>query len=506
MNTALLLCGCLLGAAQPAPVATPEDSVVKLLVTVRYPNPLKPWLRGAPADVLGSGTIIDGRRILTNAHLVQYATEVQIQPRRGGGKVDARVEFLAPEMDLALLSVRQEGFFDRHPALPRSQKLPRVQDNVAVYGFPVGGNDLAVTRGVVSRIEVASFGQQGHGLTVQVSAAVNPGNSGGPAVVGGKMVGVVYSRLSEQQNIGYILPNAEIDLFLEDVKDGHYDGKPTDTAGTTYQRGENRALRRFLKLDDEARGLLVVPPRRPPAGYPFQEFDFLTKIGPHDIDNDGMIQLPDDLRVSFLSVVGRLAKNGAVPVTLIRKGQRLEASLPVSNVDNRLIRNLRGENPSYFIHGPLVFSPAKLEPVALYSRFRPDLEGVQSPLYTRMTDRVQFPGEELVVVASPLFAHKIARGYDEPMGQVVKEVNGTRVRNLRHLVELLRDSTEEYLVFRFAETGSESLVFRREELNQVTAEILEDNGISPIRRGSEEFMKVWEQPGSGKTPPGQPGK
>jgi hypothetical protein len=110
------------------------------------------------------------------------------------------------------------------------------------------------------------------------------------------------------------------------------------------------------------------------------------------------------------------------------------------------------------------------------------------------------------VVASPLFAHKITRGYDEPMGQVVKEVNGTRVKNLRHLVELLRDSTEEYLVFRFAETGSESLVFRREELNQVTAEILEDNGISPSRRGSEEFMKVWEQPGSGKTPLGQPGK
>jgi hypothetical protein len=103
-----------------------------------------------------------------------------------------------------------------------------------------------------------------------------------------------------------------------------------------------------------------------------------------------------------------------------------------------------------------------------------------------------------VVVTSPLFAHKIAKGYEDPVGQVVTEVNGIRVKNLKHLVEVLRDCSAEYLTFRFAEQGSEVLVFQREELNKVTDEILDDNGISPARRGSEDVLAVWKGANKGR--------
>jgi S1-C subfamily serine protease len=467
--------------------------VVKVFATLRHPNPLKPWTNGAPVEVFGTGTVIEGKQILTNAHLVLYATDVQIQPRRGGAKVEAKVEVLAPEMDLALLSIKDPKFLQKLAPLARTKKLPKIQDNVAVYGFPVGGNDLAVTKGVVSRIGFGRYSQQGMGLIVQVSAAINSGNSGGPALVVDHMIGLVFSRLLEGENIGYLIPNEEINLFLLGIKDGCYRGKPAETAGTEFRRCENKTLRRFLKLSDDMTGVLVIPPRQRPAQYPFQEFDVLTRIGPHEIDNEGMVQLPDDLRVSFYSLVAKLAKGNAVPVTLIRKGQRVEASLPVSAEDNRLVRDYLGEKPSYFIHGPLVFSPAKVDALPLYARLRPELDAVESPLVTRLTDRVRFPGEELVVVTCPLFHHKIAKGYDDPVGQVVLEVNGTRVRNLKHLVGILRDCTDEYLAFRFAERGSEVLVFRREEMNQATDEILEDNGISPARRGSPDVLKVWKE-------------
>jgi hypothetical protein len=114
----------------------------------------------------------------------------------------------------------------------------------------------------------------------------------------------------------------------------------------------------------------------------------------------------------------------------------------------------------------------------------------------RRLDRVQFPGEELVLVAGPMFAHKIAKGYGDPVGQVVKEVNGVPVKNLRHLVELLRDATGEYLTFRFAEEGAELLVFNRAEMDKATAEVLEDNGIAPGRRCSEDMLRVWKTKGS----------
>jgi S1-C subfamily serine protease len=454
---------------------------------------LKPWTNGNPMAVLGSGTIIEGKRILTNAHLVLYATEVQIQPRHGGDKIEAKVEMVAPDIDLALLSIKEAKFFDAYPALARAGKLPKVQDNVAVHGYPVGGNDQAVTKGVVSRIEFGGYYNHGHCLLVQVSAAINPGNSGGPAVVDKKMIGIVLSRMEEQQNIGYVIPNEEIDFFLEHIKDGRYDGKPMDTVDVRFQSSENKALRKFLNLDDSAKGLLAIPPHQRPANYPFQEFDLLTKVGPYDIDNEGMVRLADNLRVGFPIVFAKLVKDNVVPMTLVRNGKLIRTSLPVSKVDNRLIRAYQGERPAYFIHGPLVLSPAKADAIGWYARIRPELQTMQSPLLGRLTDREEFPGEELVVVTSTLFDHEISKGYGEALGQVVTEVNGTKVRNLKHLVEILRDCTDEYLTFRFAERGSEVLVFGRDAMIKATEDILAVNGIRANRRGSEDMIKVWEQ-------------
>src|SRR5262249_35830536 len=161
----------------------------------------------------------------------------------------------------------------------------------------------------------------------------------------------------------------------------------------------------------------------------------------------------------------------------------------VSNVDNALLRSFQGEKPSYFIHGPLVFSPAMADAVPWYSRMRPELRAMQSPLLSRYNDRVRFPGEEVVVVTSPMFTHKIANSYDDRVGQVVQSVNGTAIKNLAHLIEVLRDCTDEYLKFRFAEQGAEVLVFKAAEMSAATDEILEDNGIAPRRRGSPDALK-----------------
>jgi hypothetical protein len=149
-----------------------------------------------------------------------------------------------------------------------------------------------------------------------------------------------------------------------------------------------------------------------------------AKIGTYEINNDGMVRLENDTRVPLLTLVPRLARDRAVPLTVLRGGKEVAVSLPVTTRDNRLIRDYEGEKPSYFIHGPLVFSPVKTEAVSLYFRMNPALYGSNSPLVTRRFDRVRFPGEELVVVTRTMFDHKIAKGYDDPAGRVVKEVNG----------------------------------------------------------------------------------
>ena len=350
-----------------------------------------------------------------------------------------------------------------------------------------------MTRGVVSRVDHGFQYGRSTGTILQVSAALNPGNSGGPAVVDGRMVGLAFSRLSDAENIGYVIPNEEIDTFLEDAKDGRYDGKPVEAASTDFQRLENPSLRRRLRLDKGVQGVLVHPPRRPPKDYPLKDFDIITRIGDHAIDNEGMVRLGGEHRVPFLSLVPRLARDNAVPLAVLRGGRPVRVAFPVTYQDNRLVPEFQGETPDYFIHGPLVFAPAKSEAVSLYGRLNPLLYAGNSPLVARRFDRVRFPGEQLVVVTAPLFRHKIAQGYDDPVGKVVQSVNGVEVKNLGHLVELLRDGTDEFLTFRFADEWSEVLVFDRKEMDRVTAEVLEENGIAPSRRGSPDMLRAWNK-------------
>src|SRR5206468_2368400 len=88
-----------------------------------------------------------------------------------------------------------ESFFEKRGALPFAEALPRVKDNINVYGYPTGGSELSVTQGIVSRIEYTDYYYQTSGLRIQVDAALNFGNSGGPAVSDGKLVGLVFSLI-----------------------------------------------------------------------------------------------------------------------------------------------------------------------------------------------------------------------------------------------------------------------------------------------------------------------
>src|SRR5215475_11275110 len=209
-------------AAVPANV---ENAVVKVFSTLRYPDPFKPWAKQSPAEVTASGVVIEGKRILTNAHVVLYSSQVQIQANQAGDKLSATVVAVAPGIDLAVLKLDDESFFKTHAPINRAQGLPDIKDPVLAYGYPTGGNALSITKGIISRIEFVPYNYPVSGLRIQIDAAINPGNSGGPAIAADRMIGLAFSHLDQAQNIGYIIPNEEIDLFLKDIEDGHYDGK-----------------------------------------------------------------------------------------------------------------------------------------------------------------------------------------------------------------------------------------------------------------------------------------
>jgi S1-C subfamily serine protease len=492
--TAILCLAAAYAAPTPAADASPalENSVVKIFSTMRYPDPFKPWTKQAPSEATASGVVIEGKRILTNAHAVLYASQVQVQANAAGDKVSATVLAIAPGIDLAVLQLDDPSFFDSHPPVARASKLPQIKDPVLAYGFPAGGSSLSITKGIVSRIEFATYNYPVSGLRIQIDAAINPGNSGGPAIAGDKMIGLAFSRLGgDTQNIGYIIPNEEVELFLKDIASGHYVGKPA--MYDDLQTLENPALREFLKLDKSVEGMVVHRPDKTDASYPLKEWDVISRIGDTPIDNQGMVKIDKDLRVNFAYMIQRVAKDDKLPLTVVRAGKPLKIELPVSSNRPTLAPDLHGEYPSYFVYGPMVFSRATRQFLQAFennANLLRILGFVKSPLVTRAFDPPSDDLEELVLISSPFFPHKLTNGYSNPTGAVVSSINGTSVKSLKHLVEILRDLKDPFVTIEFGSKSGEALVFSRTAIMGATDDILTDNGVRA--QGSPDMMSVWQ--------------
>ena len=201
--------------------------------------------------------------------MVTYASQLFVESNQSSDKLPARSRRSARASTWPCSSSRTSRSSTSGRRCARTEALPEVKETVLVYGYPQGGSTLSITKGIVSRIECTGYGEDAAGLRVQVDAAINPGNSGGPALVNGKMVGLIFSKLTQADNIGYIIPSEEIDLFLKDVADGRYDGKPA--MHEPLQTLENDALRGFLRLDKKTQGMVVHDPEPRRSQRPAQD-------------------------------------------------------------------------------------------------------------------------------------------------------------------------------------------------------------------------------------------
>jgi S1-C subfamily serine protease len=195
--------------------------------------------------------------ILTNAHVVKDAVLIHVI-RVGSTKLE-RAELVehavSTDLDLALLSIKVKGFWEQATPLELSPKLPSLFSDVMVVGFPSGGKQVCVTKGVVSRVTTQLFAVDGFPspsqLAVQIDAAINPGNSGGPALnpVGNTCYGVAAMKMSSvgADNIGYIIPSLTVLTFLSDIYEhGKFCG--VIDPGFHYANIENETLRKRHQL------------------------------------------------------------------------------------------------------------------------------------------------------------------------------------------------------------------------------------------------------------------
>src|SRR5260370_7399197 len=118
---------------------------------------------------------------------------MSVQRENDPRQYSGQVKFIAHDCDLAIVTISDPNFFKTMQPLHLGP-LPTIQSGVDVYGYPIGGERLSVTQGIVSRIDFESYSHSGADshLAVQIDAAINPGNSGGPVLQNGKLVGIPF--------------------------------------------------------------------------------------------------------------------------------------------------------------------------------------------------------------------------------------------------------------------------------------------------------------------------
>lgn len=458
------------------------DSVVKLYCVHTEPNYSLPWQRKRQFTSTSSAFAIPGRRILTNAHSVEYNTQVKVKKRGDDTRFLAKVLAISVECDIALLTVVDENFWeDLHPL--DFGPLPHLQDQVAVVGYPIGGDTISITSGIVSRVEVTSYT---HGaselLAIQIDAAINSGNSGGPVFNSrGQCCGIAFQSLvgDDAENIGYVIPPPVIQHFLEDFKrNGEIAGFPV--LGIQWQRLESPSLRASLAMEAQTTGVLVA--KTAPvsdAHSKLQRGDVIMSFEGVKVSNNGTVPFRSGERINFSYLVSQHYVGDVVRLTVLRQKEKMEVEVTLSTPSLLVPVHIGGKMPPYLIVAGLVFTPL-CEPY-LRSEYG---EHYYTDSPVKLLDAMlhQFPTDatEEVVILSQVLACDATVGYEEVRNTRLFKVNGEKVHNLRHLADLV-DGVKGDPFLRLESEYDEVIVLEMSKVAQATAETLETHAIPADR-------------------------
>jgi len=452
-------------------------AVVKVLCVSDAPDYDQPWQTDGPTNSVGSGVIVDtsrGLRVLTNAHCV--ANHVFVEVRRYGKarKVVANVEAIGHECDLALLEVDDESFFGNTAPIAIGA-LPHLGDRVSVCGYPIGGERLSITEGIVSRIDLVCYAQSNRELlAVQIDAAINAGNSGGPVLKDGRLVGVAFQALDEGEQIGYMIAPPVVEHFLKDLEDGTSDGFPA--LGVTTQQLESSTHRRFLGLtEDQPGGVLV---RRVAhsgsADGVLEPDDVLLAVDNEPVSADGTVELRRGELVHYRYFVSRRHVGERIPVTVWRQRQEVTCVLDLKPPAYLVAEERYDVRPSYYIVGGLLFAPLTRDFLKTWG----DTWWQSAPRDLVALYEVGVPTPERTepVVLQKVLAHRVNQGYHDLDNLLVDTCYGVPVRSLTHLVTIIEDHTDEpYLELRTSD--GTAVVLDRAEAMQRNENILRKYGV-----------------------------
>lgn len=470
-------------AASPVFGASPERSVIQISNFSQQPIWDAPWRFDSVRRSSGTGFVIKGKKIMTNAHVVSWARQLIVRRYQDPHPYIARVTYVAHDCDLAMLEPEDPKFFEGMEPLEIGD-LPAVRSTVTTYGYPAGGEQISYTKGVVSRIELQSYSHIGNRayLAGQTDAAINPGNSGGPVIQDDKVVGVAFQGIPGLENAGFFIATTVVKHFIQDIEDGKYDGFPQ--AGVRLVSLQSPAYRRLLKLPDNDLGARIDHIFDVPTTQQLLRIDdVLLRVGNYDVGSDGTI-VYDGNRV-FLGVAFSDIQSGQkVPVKVWRDGKEIAIDLPVyTYAKDRPEGNQYDVQPRYFVYGGLVFVPLSRDYLRTLGNGWGDPANapLMYELFYRNHEAPETARSEPIVLASVL-SHAVNANFGVRAHALVDRINGVRIDKLDDVVRAFEQDTgkKQHLIQFEPDHTLEAL--DKSAASEAHADILKTYGVSKDRR------------------------
>src|SRR5438552_684691 len=431
-------------AAPKQPNGKIQKSLVRITSTEVEPDYRAPWNTGAIGRGVGAGFVIEGNRIMTNAHVVSNTRYLTIEREGDPNKYPARVLFVAHDCDLALITVDSPNFYKNMLPL-KLGGIPELESTVSAYGYPIGGERMSVTTGIVSRIDFQLYTHSSidQHLAIQISAQINPGNSGGPVMQKTKVVGVAFQGYSGDvaQGVAYMVPTPVINRFLKDVSDGRYDGYVD--LGITYGKLQNPAQRKFLGLKDDGRGVLVeTVVAAGPCAKILRPGDVLLAIDNHPIASDGNVELEGE-RVEMPEVVERKFKHDSVKFDIWRDKQSTSGSVQLDTVPPYLMQSHKYDvRPRYVVYGGLLFQPLTLD---LLEAYQPTDLRLRHFFDFYVIDQLYLEHPDVIVLTN-ILPDPINTYLAPYRGQIVDQINGKKIHTLEELTKVLAEPADRFVI------------------------------------------------------------
>lgn len=472
MKKALIFCAIFAGAYSYS--VDIKKANVKIFVNGLEYNYSTPWAPGIQKLWSGSGFVVEGNKIITNAHVAANGSFIQVKKAGDSEKYIAKIKRISHDIDLAILEVEDKNFFKDIKPIALGD-TPTVGDEVIVYGFPMGGEEMSLTKGIISRIEMMESVHSGINiLACDMDAAISSGNSGGPVIKNDKVVGVSFQGIFLKEG-GYIISVELLKTMLEmDEKGKEY--KITDIA-VEGQSFENKGLKSSLNLDKKQKGIYIFNVSNLSTINKYIKVgDVITKIDEYEIANDGTIEFRPNERVCFEYAFNKKSIGDEIDIELIRNGQTIKQKIILNEKVSELRHFFEMEYdkpPTYLIKGGIVFQPLVGNMKKRKSR---------NKFLFKFMNEFKSKEQPGIVVIETILQSELTIGYNYWYRKIVDEINGIKIFKIE---DVERAFAKDRKFHKIKLKSKEIITLNGNNLNDKTIKIAERYGINKL--SSDDF-------------------